>query len=130
MPNANKRKGDDAERWVRDYAIANGFPGAERTKAGYERDAGDIHLEKWKRHGAILQVKNVVTPNWTKWFEQLEMQKDEAQADIAVLITKRVRFGAKNIQHWFAVMEYGEMLKFILKYQDMEEELRVLREQK
>ncbi|WP_064078920.1 hypothetical protein [Prescottella equi] len=56
MPNPNKLRGDRAERAVRDYLRANGFPHCERTRAGYTRDAGDLHPAPGATAGQAVPV--------------------------------------------------------------------------
>lgn len=93
MPNANKRKGDTFERTMRDYFRIAGFPHAERTRAGYQRDAGDIHMDPEPAvglgPGVICQCKNVVTPKWSEWLVGLQAQIEEARADIGFIAWKR-----------------------------------------
>lgn len=91
MPNANKRKGDTFERLMRDYFRLAGFPHAERTRAGYQRDAGDIHLDAVTglAPGVICQCKNVVTPKWSEWVDGLAAQVEEAKADVGFIAWKR-----------------------------------------
>jgi hypothetical protein len=98
MTNANKAKGDRAEAAVRDYLRVNGFPGTERTRAGYQRDAGDLHLTP----GLIAQVKDVAAYSWPTWLASLEGQIAEAQADHGVLVSKRRGLG--DAGNWLAVM--------------------------
>ncbi|MBM4496211.1 hypothetical protein GS426_11240 [Rhodococcus hoagii] len=89
MSNPNKAKGDRAERAVRDYLRANGFPHCERTRAGYTRDAGDLHPAP----GLTVQVKDRAQYAWPEWLRQLDEQRDEAKADHAVLVVKRRGLG-------------------------------------
>lgn len=105
MPNRMKQKGDRAEVAVRTALRALGFPWTERTKAGYERDAGDLHLVP----GAIAQVKNVRTPRWSEWLEGLDAQIAEAKADVGFLVWKRVGIGDARANEWLAVMTLEQM---------------------
>lgn len=95
MANAMKRKGDQYERQIRDWLRDKGFPGCERTKAGYERDAGDLHLDPTigVGPGVIAQCKNVRTPIWTEWLDGLREQIREANAETGFLVWKRSRPG-------------------------------------
>ena len=102
MANPNKRKGDRAEAKARDWYRANGHHGTERTRAGYTRDAGDLHLGP----GAIAQVKDVARPWWSEWLRQLADQKAEARADAAWLVVKRRGVGDPG--QWLAVMTVEE----------------------
>jgi hypothetical protein len=113
LPNANKRKGDTFERVMRDFFRIAGFPGAERTKAGYERDAGDIHMDPviGVGPGVICQCKNVVTPRWTEWLAGLEEQIAEARADFGFIAWKRRGIGRPEDQ--LAVMSMTELVRLL-----------------
>jgi hypothetical protein len=91
MPNRNKIRGDAYERAGRDFFRANGFPGAERTKAGYERDGGDLHLDPviGMAPGVIGQSKDVVTPQWKEWIAKLREQIVNANAEVGFIIWRR-----------------------------------------
>lgn len=114
MTNRNKRIGDDFERLLREYCRANGFPGAERTRAGYERDGGDIHLDPviGVGPGVIAQAKNWGTPNWTSWTEELRRQVRESRAQVGFLAVKRR--GVADGGEQLAVMPMREFL-FLLR---------------
>lgn len=105
MPNRMKQKGDRAEVAARSALRARGFPWTERTKAGYERDAGDLHLAP----GVIAQVKDVRTPRWAEWLDGLDEQVAEANADVGFLIHKRVGVGETRAGEWLAVMTLEQM---------------------
>jgi hypothetical protein len=100
MANVNKRKGDITEVSTRAWYRDHGFPWTARTRAGYTRDAGDLHLCP----GAIAQVKNCRVLRWQEWFQQLKDQRAEAKADIAWLVVKRPGLGSTNVGQWLAVM--------------------------
>ncbi|AUS30095.1 hypothetical protein C1M55_31600 (plasmid) [Rhodococcus qingshengii] len=107
MTNPNKTKGDRAERAVRDFLRANGFPHTERTRAGYTRDAGDLHPAP----GLTIQVKDRAAYAWPEWLRQLDAQKDEARADHALLVLKRRGLGDPG--QWLAVMPLEQMSQLL-----------------
>lgn len=107
MPNRMKEKGDRAEREAVATFHRNGFPAAERTRAGYFRDAGDIHLTP----GVISQVKDRKQYAWPEWLQQLADQKTEANADHAFLMVKRPGFGQG--EQWLGVMPVEDLLNLI-----------------
>ena len=78
MPNANKAKGDRAERAVRDFLVAQGFTGTFKTRAGFDDDLGDVIVPRdpdpATRSGFAVQVKDWATPAWKAWFSQLADQ--------------------------------------------------------
>lgn len=107
MVNPQKRKGDQAERAVMAALHKLGFPWTEKTRAGYARDAGDLHLVPGP--AAIAQVKNVRTPRWSEWLEGLDAQIEEAKADVGFLVWKRVGIGDARANEWLAVMTLEHM---------------------
>lgn len=104
MPNPNKRKGDHAETTARDHYRRNGFPHTERTRAGYTRDAADLHLCP----GVVTQVKNCRVLRWDDWLTQLAQQRTEAKADVAWLTVKRPGMGDTRVGQWLAVMTIND----------------------
>ncbi len=102
MANANKAKGDRAERAVREWYGANGFPDAVRTRAGYARDWGDVLLlPQWHR-GPMAQVKDCQVLRWSTWLDRLDRQQSDSGALAAWLVVKRPGMG--NPAGWLAVM--------------------------
>ncbi|QDH85089.1 holliday junction resolvase [Gordonia phage Dardanus] len=119
MANAMKRKGDAYERVLRDYFRRHGFTDCERTKAGYERDAGDLHLSR-TRNGprVIVQAKDVRTPDWSGWLAGLRAQVDEAGAEVGFIVNKRSRPGKTPLH--LAVMPLEQFTDLLIRagYQD------------
>lgn len=113
MTNKQKRRGDEFERSQRDFYRAAGFPFAERTKAGYERDGGDVHLDPdpSRPPGVIAQAKNVVTPRWSEWITGLREQIRNARADVGFIAWKRKGVGWPGDQ--LAVMPMTEFLELL-----------------
>jgi hypothetical protein len=110
VTNRNKVKGDAFQRDQRDFYRTNGFPGAETTRAGYERDGGDIHLDPVVgiAPGVICQAKNWGETNWRKWLEELRAQTVTARAGVGFLAVKRRGVGDPGEQ--LAVMPVREFL--------------------
>lgn len=109
MSNPNKRKGDQEERDILAILRANGFPHAERTRAGRMEDHGDIFVTRTTglAPGVIAQVKNVRTPVWGEWVAQLADQKTRSGALVAFLTHRITRRGGKPPIR-LAVMELDE----------------------
>jgi len=107
VSNPNKIKGDWAERVIKAALRGLGFPWTEKTRAGYERDLGDLHLVPGQL--VIAQVKNVRTPRWLEWMADLETQKANADADVAFLVWKPGGLGEARADEWLAVMPVREM---------------------
>lgn len=115
MANANKRKGDAAERKVRDF-VTERWPSSFKTRAGFTDDLGDVIVE----HPAgriVLQVKDVASPAWRTWFEQLASQvttcERESDKDVlGGLIVHKAR-GVGDAGKWRAVAELDTVLDLI-----------------
>lgn len=97
MTNRNKARGDAEERAVLAILRNNGFPHAERTRPGRLEDQGDIFVTRTTglTPGVIAQTKNVRTPVWSEWMEQLAQQKARSGALIAFLTHRITRRGGK-----------------------------------
>ena len=113
MSNANKIKGDKAERAVREFLREHGFPHAERTKAGYERDGGDVHLDPTVGlgPGVIAQVKDVARYAWVDWLAGLRDQIIESHAKHGFMVVKRRGFGDAGT--WLAVMPLADLTRLL-----------------
>jgi hypothetical protein len=114
MPNSNKVKGDRAERAAMATCIRLGFPWTEKTRAGYTRDHGDLHLETVHgRNGGpavIAQVKDDRTIRWPVWLGELAEQVRNAKADHGFLIVKRPGLSERNADQWLAVTTLADHL--------------------
>ena len=114
MTSANKKKGDNAERAAMAACIRGGFPWTERTRAGYTRDYGDLHLETIHgRNGGpaiIAQVKDARVLRWIEWLGELAAQIRDAKADHGFLIVKRPGLSAENADQWLAVTTLADHL--------------------
>ncbi len=109
MSNPNKRRGDAFERAVQDHVQANGFPWCEKTRAGYERDHGDLHLVPGR--AVILQCKNKARLELAEWVAQLSEQVHAAGADHGVVVVKRRGVGDPGRS--YAVMELDALLALL-----------------
>lgn len=100
MSNPSKAKGDQFE-WDL-LKVANDPNGrlieslliVERTRAGYERDEGDLLvLTPGRQRLATLQAKNRRERKWSEWLAATERQRATARARFAALIVKRNGIG-------------------------------------
>lgn len=115
MTNRNKRKGDAAERKVRDLVAAR-YPGSFKTRAGFNEDLGDV-IVAHPAGRVVLQVKDVAKPAWRQWFAQVADQVDTCarESEGAVLggiIVHKAR-GVGDPAKWRAVVELGDVLDLI-----------------
>ena len=111
MTSANKTKGDVFERALRDF-LGEAWFLVSRTRAGYERDYGDIHV-LGDGHGpsVIFQAKNHREMRIGAWLEQTTEQRQEAGAKHGVLVVKRRGVGAPGRQ--YAVMELSDLVELL-----------------
>lgn len=109
MSNPNKAKGDAFERAVQDYLQANGFPWTEKTRAGYARDHGDLHLVPGP--AVIAQAKNHARIALPEWLRELAEQIEYAGADHGFLAVKRRGVGDPGRS--YAVMELSALVRLL-----------------
>lgn len=71
-------------------------------------DSGDILVPEI---GASIQCKDVKTPNWSEWLDDLADQKRNSGMSTAFLSVKRSRPGKSPLR--LAVMPLDEMLELL-----------------
>ena len=108
MANPNKRRGDVFEIAVCEHCCGAGFS-ADRTRAGYARDHGDIHLASGPAGPAvILQCKNHARIDLAGWLDDLAEQVEASGAEHGALVVKRR--GVGNPGRSYVVMELDPWL--------------------
>lgn len=110
MTNPQKAKGDAFERDQRDYANAAGVP-TERTRAGYARDAGDIHFYATPVRPPLAIGQCKATPksyDLAGFLRDAETQRQEAQAAYGFAVVKRK--GVTDPGQQIVVMTYQTVL--------------------
>jgi hypothetical protein len=111
VSNPQKNKGDVFERVIRDHLADGGFA-VSRTRAGYERDHGDLHI-LGDGHGptVIVQAKNHRAHALGEWLTHTALQREHAGAKHGVLVVKRRGVGSPGRQ--YAVMELDDLLALL-----------------
>jgi hypothetical protein len=109
MTSSQKRKGDTWEAAVRDYLQTHGFPWTERTRAGYERDWGDLHLVPTR--AVIAQAKNHQRIDLPGWLDELAHQVTESGAAHGFLAVKRRGVGDPGRS--YAVLEVAALARLL-----------------
>ena len=98
MTHPNKRKGTAAEnavvRWLRDH----GWIHAERVRAGWTNDHGNID----GLPGVTIEVKNEQRIDLAGYMGELEVEMDNGNCDTGVVVVKRR--GQSDVGEWYAVM--------------------------
>ncbi len=133
VTNPSKAKGDNYERDVRvvsndpDGALATVGLTMARTRAGYERDHGDLHvLTPDRQLVAACQAKNRREWRISAWLDQTITQAHRARAHWAVLIVKRPR--VPDPLRSFAIMELAGWLRMVAALHDAQTRARVAEE--
>jgi hypothetical protein len=102
-----KRKGSAAELAVAKWLRKLGWIHAERSRAGWTDDRGDID----GMPGVVVEVKNEKRIDLPGYLRELEVEIANAQAWTGTVIVKRR--GSMNVDDWYAVMPakiWGELM--------------------
>jgi Holliday junction resolvase len=103
-----KAKGDRYERDILAICHEKGFTTATRTRPGRMEDQGDIFLTA----DAIIQCKDVATPTWREWLEQLGDQITRSRSTLGFIAWKRRGVGGRPPLH-LAVMPLDMALELV-----------------
>lgn len=107
MTSPQKRKGSAAELAVAKWLRKLGWIHAERSRAGWTDDRGDID----GMPGVVVEVKNCKTISIPEWLRELEVEIANAQAWTGAVIAKRK--GSTDVDDWYAIMPakiWGELM--------------------
>jgi hypothetical protein len=102
-----KRKGSAAELAVAKWLRKLGWIHAERSRAGWTDDKGDID----GLPGICIEVKNEKKIDIPGYLRELEVEMENAKAWTGTVIIKRR--GSTNVDDWYAVMPakvWGELM--------------------
>lgn len=115
MANPNKRKGDMAERAVRDLMVER-YPGSFKTRAGFNDDLGDV-IAAHPAGRVVLQVKDVASPVWKTWRQQLADQvatcRNESETNVVGGVVVHKYRGHSDPALWHAVTSLGDLLDLL-----------------
>ena len=107
MTSPQKRKGSAAELAVAKWLRKLGWVHAERSRAGWTDDRGDID----GLPGIVIEVKNEKRIDLPGYLRELEVEIANAKAWTGTVIVKRR--GSMNVDDWYAVMPakiWGELM--------------------
>ena len=110
MTSPQKRKGSAAELAVAKWLRKLGWIHAERSRAGWRDDRGDID----GMPGVCIEVKNEKRIDLPGYLRELEVEMANAQAWTGTVIVKRR--GSMNVDDWYAVMPakvWGELMVMV-----------------
>lgn len=111
----SKQKGTLAETAVADY-LRQTFPTVERRALSGINDKGDISNVP----GCVVEVKNQRTYKIKEWMRETEIERQNAEADLGVLVIKPNGVGVSKVSQWWAVVSLETITRLV-------EELRVKR---
>ena len=107
MTSPQKRKGSAAELAVAKWLRKLGWIHAERSRAGWTDDRGDID----GMPGVCIEVKAEKKIDIPGYLRELEVEMENAKAWTGTVIIKRR--GSRNVDDWYAVMPakiWGELM--------------------
>lgn len=90
------------------------WPNAERRRLRGRNDAGDITGTPgicWSVKGGDA-ARSASDDQVSKWLLQAERQRENAHADIAVLVLPRKGIGVANAGYWWAVAWLSDVTRF------------------
>ena len=107
MPSKGKQKGSAAERVVVLLLRAWGWAGAERTRAGWQDDRGDIDGVL----GVTFEVKNQKRMELAQWIDELIVEMKNGGNEVGAVVHKRV--GKTDANDWYASMPMNVYLTLL-----------------
>ena len=119
MTGSHQVKGDRHERAVEGMLVPvlapAGIDVERQTRAGYNRDTGDIHVltDRRQRRLATLQCKDWPQARWRlpEWLRELDKQRANAHADHAALVLKRARCADPGLNYAMIELQgYADLL--------------------
>lgn len=109
-PRRPKDKGTDAERAVVRYLQANGFPHAERRALNGSTDRGDITGCPGICWEVKYRDKMPGDGQLNMWLVETDRERDNAGAEVGVLVVRRHGVGEGHAGRWWAYMRLDSLL--------------------
>jgi len=103
----SKAKGTAFERLIADH-LAQYWPFADRAPLTGNKDRGDISGTP----GIVWELKNAKTLRLSEWLDEAETERDNASAEVGVLVVKRRGYARPGDQ--YAVVSLADMI-FLLR---------------
>lgn len=99
--------GTRAETGVVKYLRTNGWPSAERRALAGGNDLGDVTGTPglcWEiKSGRVAE--RATDGDIIRWLDETETERENAGADLGVLITKRAGYSADRVGDWWAHLD-------------------------
>ena len=113
MSNPNRRKGTRAELMVAKFLNDHGHPKAERSRAGWSDDRGDID----GIDDLTIEVKDQRRHDIGCWLKELEVEQKNRGTNHGVCAVKKL--GAVEVDSWYAIMTMSEFVKLWNAYKNI-----------
>lgn len=111
MSNPQKNKGSAYERLIVNYLREKGFD-AERTRAGWTDDRGDIHgVLSATGRPFTFECKTHRRDNLPGWVRELEIEISNAKGEIGAVIHKKV--GTTDGKEQYATLPLGMLVQLL-----------------
>jgi hypothetical protein len=98
VPSASKNKGSAFEREIVQYLREHGWAGAERTRAGWVDDRGDIDGVV----GVTFECKNQKVLALASWVDELVVEMQHGNNNVGAVVHKRR--GVTNPSDYYATL--------------------------
>lgn len=110
-----KQKGTLAETAVAEY-LQTIWPTVERRVQSGANDKGDIAGVP----NTVVEVKNQATYKISEWLRETETERQNAKADLGLLVIKPKGVGVSKIDQWWCVVDLATIAKLIKRLEDGE----------
>ena len=107
MANKNKNKGTRAELLVAKWLNVNGHPDAERSRAGWTDDRGDIDGIP----NVCIEIKDEKKINLAGYMKELAIEVKNRKSKYGVCIVKKR--GTQDAGEWYAVLPAKDWLALL-----------------
>lgn len=107
MTTRQKAKGSAYERAVVTYLRDNGWTGAERTRAGWQEDRGDIDGVP----GVTFECKNQQRQTLSEWVDELVVEMQHGNNEVGAVVHKRR--GCVNVGDHYATMPVSVFIRLL-----------------
>lgn len=113
MTNPQKQKGSAYERAIRTYLTLQGFD-AERTRAGWTDDRGDIHgIHHPVLGNFTIECKNQKAMDLSGWLKELERERDANGGGLGAVVHKRR--GNTNGEDQYATLPLWMLVQLLIE---------------
>ena len=108
-----KAKGTRFESMLVDWLHRNGFPDARREVLHGSADVGDVGGVTWKGWPVVIEAKNCQQSRPTKWLEEAEAERKNANAAIAVVVAHRKGCGVERFGENYAYIDLSHLARLM-----------------